>query len=621
LCGFICVYDKEGRIKKLKSDIEKAGLTLAHRGPDDTGSYYDKNIGIHFQRLAIIDTTAKGHQPMMSDDGNFVIAFNGEIYNYRELRSGLKNRGRKFSTDSDTEVLLKCYQEYGDSCADHLRGMFAFVIWDRRGGTLTAFRDRIGIKPLYIYEGEQIVIASEIKAIINYDRKALALDERSVFKYISRCWVDDSTDTFYEKIKAVPQASIVKVKNGSIRTNTYWTLTIGEGKRFDTGEFRRVFEDSVRLHLRSDVPLAATLSGGMDSSSIVGLASKMAEDSARLKAFSVIPPDTADESFWIGKVVEKTGIEHLYLDIDWSNMKDTVDEVIKFHDEPFQSSSCVYQYLLRRAIADKGIKVLLVGEGGDEVLGGYRRLFYPYLHTLAEDKRNNLYLEALDGSREFMGLPKESVFAGLENYRKVLRAGGSGQENMSAYAVMDDGFMKRHRDVMEEHAYPQYRNDLKNRFFAHLIQHLFVRDIPYVLRMEDRNSMAHGVEARVPFLDHKFIELVFSYDYSEFMKGGVNKAMLRKAMVPYLPGEVVRRKDKSQRPGNDGHIIYKTLRNDMDDILQSERLQKFNYWRKDMGAVFKKDCSEMNSERAVVWFRIYIFSRWYDLTFQKRRRA
>lgn len=615
LCGFICVYDREGRIKKIKADIERAGATLAHRGPDDSGSYYDENMGMHFRRLSIIDASSKGHQPMMSGDGRFVIVLNGEIYNYRELREELKNIGHVFSGDSDTEVLLKCYEEYGDSCIGRIRGMFAFVVWNRKTKTVTAFRDRIGIKPLYIYEGEQIVMASEIKAILEYDRKAKVLDENSVFKYISRCWVDDSNDTFYKKVKSVPQASMLKVKEGRIEKSVYWALEAGKGRLFGADELRERFEEMVRLHLRSDVPLAATLSGGMDSTSIVAVASRVMENSERLKAFSVMPPDTVDESFWINKVAEKTGIEHLYLDIDWSKMKDTVDEVIRFHDEPFQTSSCIYQYLLRREVSQRGIKVLLVGEGGDEVLGGYRRLFYPYLHSLAEDGRDDLYLEALNGSEEFMGLPGRSVALGLENYRNVLKDGRSGQENISAYALLGDDFVKRHTGIMEAQAYPAAIGEYKNYFFAHLIQHIFIRDIPYVLRMEDRNSMAHGIEARVPLLDHKFMELVFSYDYAEFMKGGINKAMLRKAMMPYLPREVVERKSKSQRPGNDAHIMYKILKDEMGDILGSGKFYGSGYWMKDIKNIFKEDCSRINYERAVVWFRVYNIARWQDMVF------
>lgn len=612
MCGFICVYDKRGKIKGYKPEIARAGKKLIHRGPDDSGSYYDDFIGISFYRLSIIDTSEAGHQPMFSSNRRFIIAYNGEIYNYKELRIDLERRGYVFLTNSDTEVLLKSYEEYGENCINYIRGMFAFLIWDRINKILAVFRDRLGIKPLYIYRDKQIVIASEIKAILEYDRKAKAPDERTIFKYMARGWIDDSPDTFYKDIKAVPVATKINIGDNNFVQEKYWTLKIGEGRHFESSEFRQEFTETVSLHLRSDVPLATTLSGGLDSSSIVSIAARL-KGPDRLKAFSVIPPDTADESFWINKTVEKFKIEHSYIKINFYHIVKIIDEVIKVHDEPFHSISCIYQYLLRQEVVKRSIKVLLVGEGGDEVLGGYRRFFYPYLYSLLKDKRKHLYLNALNRAKYFMGLSQDSILKNLKNYSELLESGGSGQENLSVFAILNDDFIKKYSKIVQETAYPKNSGQYKNYFFAHLAQHLFIRDIPYVLRMEDRNSMAHGIESRVPYIDHKFIELVFSYDYAEFMRNGLNKAMLRRAMSGHLPKQVLSRKEKNARPGSDAHIIYNILKEEMEDILITREFRNSGYWKTGCLELFKKDCSLFNRERARAWFRLYILLRWSNL--------
>jgi asparagine synthase (glutamine-hydrolysing) len=361
------------------------------------------------------------------------------------------------------------------------------------------------------------------------------------------------------------------------------------------------------------VPLAATLSGGMDSSSIVALAAREAAKPETIQTFSVIPPQTVDESFWIDRTVAKTGVMHAYLQPDWSQMGSIFDAVLAVHDEPFQSSSAIYQYLLRREVAARGIKVLLVGEGGDEVLGGYRRLFFPYLYALQQDGRDDLMERALTGASAFLGIDRASAFAQLNVYRATITSGGSGQENESAYGLLDDDVIALHREVTEAPAYPPLRDGGSNRFMAHLVEHLTRRDIPYVLRMEDRNSMAHGIEARVPFLDHCFLEKTFSYDYAEFMKDGQNKSKLRRAMTGLLPDEVIGRRGKSPRPGSNVYFMYDLLRDRMKDLLTSREFSDLHWWQANAAEQFEHDCAARDAQRAEVWFRVYSVARWSAL--------
>ncbi len=616
MCGLFCVYDSSGSIKQYEESIIKAGELLFHRGPDDHGFYADDYFAVYFRRLSIIDTTLAGRQPMLSDDKNYIIAFNGEIYNYKELRCELQKRGYQFRSNSDTEVLLKSYQEFGTRCVESLRGMFAFIIWNKSEKKLFGFRDRLGIKPLFIcYNNTQTILSSEIKSILSYVPQKNAPNERTIFKYLSRGWLDDTTDTFYKEINSLPSATTIEITSEGTKKNKYWTLSINDSKLFNASEFRVSFFETISQHLMSDVPIAVTLSGGLDSTSITAVASQLVSNSYELSAFSVIPPDTIDESFWIDKAVSGTKITHSYPNIDFNKAPEMIEEILRTQDEPFHSVSCIYQYLLREKIANNGIKVLLVGEGGDEALGGYVRFIYPYLYSLLEDKRTDLFNAALEGAEVLLGITTDKILIKLNAYKEMLQNGGCGQENMSAYSLLDRDYTEQYSEVVNEPAYPTIIGSCKNYFFAHLFLHLFTRDIPYVLRMEDRYSMAHGIEARVPFLDHKFLEHIFSYDYSEFMKNGKNKAMLRDSLRDYLPSEVINRKSKSGRPGSNAHIVFGVLKQNIQDMLKSKELKSVGYWHNKCHSIFQQDCLTRNDERAIVWFRSYILMKWFKLNY------
>ncbi len=614
LCGFFGIYSASGGVSQQKSEIIDAGRTLIHRGPDDEGHFFDDYFGIHFQRLAIIDTSRFGHQPMASDDGRLVLAFNGEVYNYRELRQTLENRGHHFKGHSDSEVVLAAYSEWGEGCVDHFRGMFALICWDRVNMELLVMRDRLGIKPLYMYQdGETCLFASEIKAILRFCPKAGIPNDDAVFKYLARGWLDDSTETFFADIRCMEPGTSLCINSRGITKRRYWRIPEGDSLPFDRDAFLDRFSETVSLHLQSDVSIAATLSGGMDSSSIVTIASHAKKGIGCIQAFSVIPPGTVDESPWIDSTVKLTGIKHQYLNPTWQQMPELIDEVIGFHDEPIQSSSCIYQYLLRREVAAQGIKVLLVGEGGDEVLGGYRRLLLPYLYALEVDGQEELFNRALRGGSAFLGINSEAMLLKLAGYRNLIEKGGSGQENKSGYSLLEDDFIDRNSECIKAPAYPAIEAGNSDIYKAHLRQHLAYRDIPYVLRMEDRNSMAHGIEARVPFLDHRLMEQTFSYDYSEFMLNGENKSMLRRSMKNILPSDVLGRKDKSPRPGSDVHFVYDLLYDRIRDILNPRNLIESKWWRKDCAQQFEKDREIRNPTRAEAWFRIYNVSRWSSL--------
>lgn len=613
MCGFLSIFDISSTLRR--DEFSTAANTLRHRGPDDYGSYNDGSYQTHFFRLSINDTSFAGHQPMSSTDGRFVLSFNGEIYNFIELRKELQGYGHTFTSTSDTEVLLVAYQEFGPECVQKLRGMFAFTIWDRQNKELIVARDRFGIKPLYQCRiDNRYFFASEIKAILEVAPAARQVNEKSLFKYLARGWVDDTPTTFFTNISSFPTASLSRLRGESEQVETYWTLPRhGSSRSFEMKRVQDSFLEAVEVHLRCDVPWAATLSGGMDSSSIVASTCELLGAEHKPYAFSVIPPDTVDETPWISTVLNHTSVRHSYLDISTSSMEDLIDKVLTSHDEPFQSSSCVYQYLLRRSIALKGFKVLLVGEGGDEVFGGYRRLFWPYLFELKKKKRSEDLEEAISGAHSFMGLDRAKIVEGLDSYSKLISSGLSGQENLSAYDVLTPEWCHTHQDLQLYPSYPTGTGADDNLFLLHLQQHLFRWDIPYVLRMEDRNSMAHGIESRVPFLDHRLVEEIFCYDTAEFMRAGVNKAMLRKIMAPFLPKEITERRSKSPRPGNNSRLVYNELASSLMQQLSSpHRILKHCVIDGTLD-VYCKDRENNNELRAEFWFRYYVASRWLEL--------
>ncbi|MBN1124187.1 MAG: asparagine synthase (glutamine-hydrolyzing) [Sedimentisphaerales bacterium] len=613
MCGFVGIYSRSGQGLDTQQ-IRQAGRILSHRGPDDQGFYADNRWAVSFQRLSILDTSSRGRQPMQSDDGRFVLVFNGEIYNFRELRGELRQQGHVFRGKSDTEVLLRAFEQWGQDCLSRLRGMFAFAIWDSITSQLFVARDRLGIKPLYWYRDEnRMILASEIKGILACLDHSPELDHRSIFKYLARCWVDDTQDTFYSSIKSVPPGHYLVIQENRSSLQRYWSVpSLGQAS-FNREEFQEEFGRTINLHLRSDVPLACTLSGGMDSSSIVVTAATQVSTPQQVQAFSVIPPQTINEAKWIDAVVKKSHIRHSYLPLELENIAEVTDQALQYHDEPFQSSSCIYQFLLRRKIAEQGIKVLLVGEGGDEILAGYRRLLYPYLYCLKKAGRLTEFDQTLTGAVSFMEMDQDVIIKLLDQYIRTISSGTGGQENQTAYTLINPDFITAYQDVVLQPQYPKDIPDPGEPFSGHLRQHLTQWDIPYVLRMEDRNSMAYGIEARVPFLDHTFLEYVFSHDYGEFMKAGRNKAMLRKAMQPLLPQSVLERRSKSPRPGNNAHFIYHLLCEPMLDLLGSPRTLLDTFLNPGVARLFEADRQKKDTQRAESWFRVYLLVRWLEL--------
>tara|TARA_B100001093_G_scaffold463795_1_gene480141 strand:- start:315 stop:2186 length:1872 start_codon:yes stop_codon:yes gene_type:complete len=619
MCGFFAVFSLDNNITSLKKKIEEAGVLINHRGPDNKGFYFDKNFGICSFRLSIIDLSSDGNQPMISMDNNFVIGFNGEIYNYKHIRKKLIDKGYFFKGNSDTEVLLNSFLEWGIKCVDKLRGMFSFVIFNKRSKKLYVFRDPLGIKPLYyINKNSNFVISSEIKPILKFYPEEKVINEEVVFRYITRGWVDDTEFTFFKNVRNLPSGCYMKIsKDNFHKSNNYIRYFNIEKDRkkikFNPIKFRKKLEDSVSSHLIADAPLAFTLSGGLDSSTLTALSNKLSVKQEKIRAFSVIPPNTKDETFWINDIVSNLKISHEYVNVDVDNIFSVFDQVVEAQDEPFLSSNVLYQFILRKKISEYGYKVVMVGEGADEVLGGYRRFVNPYLSSLKKENKIEEFENSIKKFTSFLNKSRSEITNSLIQYENMVDMNHDGQENQTSYDLIQRDFYKKYDYILKLPSYPQKQNDEDNRFFSHIFYHMTKRDLPYVLRMEDRNSMFNNIEARVPFLDNYLVENILSHDFKDFMITGYNKSMLRKSLENVLPSSVINRKDKSPRPGSDVHFVYKVFKTQIKKLITSNIFSNFHWFSNDLISEFENDISNLNEKRAEFWFRYYSLGRWIEL--------
>jgi asparagine synthase (glutamine-hydrolysing) len=513
-----------------------------HRGPDGEGFYDTVSASLGHCRLAIIDLSDAGQQPMSDYEGRFWITFNGEIYNYVELREELRGLGCHFQGRSDTEVLLAAYCQWGEGCLKRLRGMFAFAIWDDKERTLFAARDRLGIKPFhYCTDGNgRLAFASELKALLEFvpqRRSNLQLAR----EFVAWDLLDHQADeTMIVGIKRLPPAHAMTWRPGAgVVLRRYWKLNVTEqletppNKRAAlVAEFRHRLEDSIALHLRSDVPIGSCLSGGLDSSSIVcivtaELLKRNALQEDWQHAFSACFEEPGiDERPYIEAVAAATGCRTHFVFPGGERLREEMDTFLWHQEEPIGGCSEYSQYCVARLARENGIKVLLDGQGADEQLAGYRKFILVYLRQLASER---CYVKAVKEAAAFFSSPeilRTSYFAAGRRYL------------LSSVPE----FERLWPDQLQP-ARPAalgLGDSLGRRIEADLTRF----SLPALLRFEDRNTMAFGVESRVPFVDHQLVEWLATLPADMRLAGGWTKRILRDALVNILPECVRTRKSK-----------------------------------------------------------------------------
>lgn len=545
---------------QLAPRMEAALHAMRLRGPDDQGyefiTHSSGTVALGHTRLSIIDLSAAGHQPMHTPSGRFSMVFNGEIYNYLELRRELKNVGVSFKTKSDTEVLLAAWERWGEGSLKRFIGMFAFAVFDRELATITCVRDAFGVKPLFITrEGRSFAFASEIAAMAALKQKKVELDWQRSYDYLVHGDYDSGTRTFFSEVThLLPGHSITfDLRSGLLGESTrWWSPSVKKSTinfKDATEQLREKFLSNVRLHLRSDVALGAALSGGLDSSAVV-CAIHHVEPDLPIKTFSYIAKDSPlSEEVWVDQVNAAThATEHKIL-VQPQEMVTDLDDMIRSQGEPFGGTSIYAQYRVFKAARDAGVAVTLDGQGADELLAGYSGYPGQRLHSLFDEGEWTLAISFL---RRWSAVPGRSQMAALKRLIGELASGTSAYEQLRRWNGENDlpnwldvnvlwaenvktGFLPK----------KQRKNDNGRRLAAALREALTTNGLPALLRHADRNSMRFSVESRVPFLTTDLAEFVLSLPEEYLISNqGETKHIFRAAMRGIVPNEILDRRDK-----------------------------------------------------------------------------
>ncbi len=561
MCGIV------GLINKNKTDVDLPMLTdiastLNHRGPDDEGSFIDNYVGLYHKRLSIIDLDS-GHQPMLS--GPFTIVFNGEIYNYIELREELRSFGYKFRTKSDTEVILKLYEHYGPDCVKKLNGMFAFIIYDKKRKKIFAARDHFGIKPLYYYHDSRFwIFASEIKAILKHPHVKSEANNSALQEYLTFQFLLGDTTLFNNVYKVIPGNYIlIDLNTMNFETVKYWdpnfNVDVYHTEEYFVSELRRLLEDAIKLQLRSDVPVGAYLSGGMDSSIVSILASQNSSHKLNTFTGAFREGKEFDESNYAKLVSDYCGAESNIIYPSAEEFVNLMPKLIYHLDEPLAGPGLFPQYMVSKLASEK-VKVVLGGQGGDEIYGGYTRYLIAYLEqalkgAICETNEEGEHIVSLTSIlpnlpfiqsyipmlKEFW---KQDVFESMDKrYYKLIDRNNGNDEYYSKEFKLNynkDFIFKKFRDLFNHPDTLSYYNKMTHfDMFG---------SMPALLQVEDRMSMAVSIESRVPLLDHRLVQLIAGMPPAMKFKGAEMKYILRRAVDDLLPPQISNRKDKMGFP-------------------------------------------------------------------------
>jgi asparagine synthase (glutamine-hydrolysing) len=550
MCGIAGIFEFDPAARADSRLLEQMTTLIAHRGPDDWGHVLRGNVGLGHRRLSIIDLSPGGHQPMSSEDGRVWITYNGECYNYPELAARLRSRGHRFRSSSDTEVILRLYLERGERFLEEVDGMFALAIWDERTQTLLLARDRIGIKPLYYFaDRRRFLFASEMKALLADETIAIDIDPVALAHYFNLLSVPDP-HSILKGIRKLLPGHYLTVSRRGVEKGCYWNLAVRPDSRASLeavcAEFNERFTASVSSHTLSDVPVGAFLSGGVDSSAIVATAAPV--NPSPIETFSITFPGLAefDESQYAAAAAAHCGASHHEFHLT-PNLIEDLPQIVWHADEPFAISSAFALFHLAK-LARENVKVVLSGDGGDEVFAGYvwRHVDFPPMPKAA----------VAAASRAATMVAALGSFAGLlpQRWRKRL----------AHAAAPDERYLRSFSCFQSEDLAELLQPDAAAEMVEHLSENVvqsyleqapgeeqlarkLYTDIKTTLVSEmltkvDRMTMAHGLEARVPFLDHHLVEWAFTVPGHFKLANNEGKLLVKKAMEGRLPRELLYRR-------------------------------------------------------------------------------
>ena len=622
MCGIAGIFSPSGRPVN-KDLLVRMSRSIRHRGPDDegfllsrTGSSYirpfrgsesraeinhpdiespesaahEPNFALAWRRLSIIDLSPTGHQPMTDAKQNVWIVFNGEIYNYIEIREELRTKGFVFRTQSDTEVIIYSYIAWGTDCVQHLNGMWSFALYDAAQEKLFCARDRFGIKPFYyVWNGTTLLFASEIKALFESAEVPRVANEGMVYDYLAHRILDHTDQTFFESVSQLKPGHTLELDQSGLRIRPYYQLSFNpelghyddaEARRL-AGEFRERFTNSVRIHLRTDVTLGSCLSGGLDSSSIVCTANQLIFGSEavsravvgdRQKTFTATYSDARfSEERFVQSVIDQTHARPYFIEPTSTGLLADLNAFVRAHDEPVISTSMYAQWNVMKLAAQHKIKVLLDGQGGDELLGGYRWHFPVFHGQMLKALRFGDLAAELRSASSITGIPTaqlakpvvmkvaktlipHSLQPGLLGISPYLNADFVNKNGNRASALVKSDFNLQQRLWEEETKF----------------------NLQQLLHYEDRNSMAFSIEARVPFVEYHLIEFVMNVPAVYKIHSGWSKHLLRTAMEGTLPKDIQWRKDKMGFVTPE-EVWMRELQNDLLKILKREPMRSVRF--------------------------------------------
>lgn len=578
MCGICGFYGRKDR-----QLLEAMANSLIHRGPDDSGLYEDELVGLGHRRLSIIDLSPQGKQPMANEDDTIRLVFNGEIYNFRDLRADLENKGHIFKSHTDSEVILHSYEEYGLKCVDNFRGMFAFALWDSRKRRLVLCRDRIGKKPLYYWQDSRgLIFASEIKSLLCCRDIPREVNRDGFYSFLAFQYVPGA-QTAVKDVFRIPPGNMLIVENGRVSLREYWSIRKVVNSREDNSSDQNIermgclLEESVRLRLVSDVPLGILLSGGLDSSSITALISRSGTKSIR--TFSAGFGEENDEFEYARTVSREFNTEHREFIVRPDNLALTLKKIVWHMDEPIADGGAFATYMIAETVRQY-VKVILVGEGADELFAGYswHRLAGPGFAFVPQALKSRAYFYL-------------NTFYRRQNKQPCI-----------------------YKEFKQRFSLEGCRRDFLSRMMFFELENL----LPNCLLMKvDKMTMAHSIEARAPFLDHKLIELAAALPAKFKIRNSVNKYILRKFMEDKLPDEIVNRRKR-------GFLvpITKWLNGGLKKYAEDMLLRPDSFSACALGLerirpLFIPRSGLRELENKILLWRLLVFELWFDLNIRK----
>jgi len=610
MCGINGIIYLDNRTVD-KAEISAMNNEIIHRGPDGEGVYLSNNIGLGHRRLSIIDIAHHSDQPFYSENKNYILVFNGEIYNYLEIKADLVSKGHTFKTESDTEVLLKAYMEFGQDCVQILNGMFSFAVYNKNDDSLFIARDRIGIKPLfYFHSNNSFIFSSEIKSIRKILNNQLSINDSMIDVYLSSGYCYGQS-TLFNEINKLEPGHTISIVDKKVEIKKYWDVNYSNEFTYSESKYLADLEellvDATKIHLRSDVPLGVFLSGGLDSSAIVSLMNDF--DIKNIKTFSVgwDLGDDFNEFKYSRQVSNNFKTEHYEYIMNENIFMDAFDEYLHFMDEPVTEAAAISLYKLS-GLTREHVKVVLSGEGADEVFGGYPIYkFFKYLDMYKKLPRSirssviNPIISKLDRRLEkFARLSEQNI----ESFYSGISFGN--HEDISALYTKEYRYEGHYKNIIKEISdkVSQYDTQKKLQYIDYktwLVDDLLIK--------ADRMTMANSLELRVPLLDYRLIDYVSKTPSSYRLKNGQTKYLFKKIMEKYLPKNIIYRK-KMGFPTPLKRMFDNKLGDKAKSILLDDSAIARNYFDKNsLLKMFSEHEKGYKDHHKLIW-KLFVLESW-----------